>query len=373
MKRRFGLMMFVMFFSHALLFTQIVPFLISVGYTSAQRGYLVAAYAAFSMLGQVVFGYLSDKHGSIKRFVVLLTYLTAIAGILNFNYDHVNFMYHFFVLSVTVGSTRIVANLFETWVLEVDELHHDFSYLRSFGSLGWAIASLLSGYLVLKYGYNILGYSSAILGLLLVWLASKATDASKEERESLKMSDLKLLLKNKNYILLIVVYFFVYLIYNTDPLIVTEYMFELGGDAQAVGLRVFVQAMSEIPILYVGARLFRKRSPQKLLRIALLILCVRFILIGLSSHTWMIIALSLLQAITFPIILITQKYLVFAQVPEHLRSSGQMVAVSLSIGLSSVLAPLVSNALITMFSLSTTIIIFGLSLLIPFGLMKLYK
>lgn len=372
MRRKFSLLMFVMFFSHALLFTQIIPFLIALGYSANQRSYLVASYAAFSMLGQIVFGYLSDRHASIKKFIIILTYLIIVSGLLAYSYADISFIAHFVAMSVTAGSTRIVGNLFETWILELDEIHDDFSYIRSYGSLGWALASLGSGYLVLKFGYSSLGYLAAILGVLIVFIASSAKDAQKENSEGLSFLDVKELLSNKNYIVLILVFFFAYLIYNTDTITITEYIFELGGSAQDVGSKWFIQAMSEIPMLFVGSKLLKKYNAKGMLTISLILLMLRYVLTGLSGSTNQIILLSLLQAFTFPIMLISQRHLVFREVPSHLKSTGQMLAVSLSIGLSSIVAPLVSALLMNFMTTSKVIISLGFSLFIPIALLALY-
>ncbi|HEY4537496.1 MAG TPA: MFS transporter [Erysipelothrix sp.] len=373
MKKKFSLLMMVLFASHAIMFTQIIPYLTHVGYNPIQRGYILTAYALFGMIGQVLFGYLSDRHATIKRFIIIATVMVMISGFLTFQFQALNFSFHFLLMSITAGSTRIVGNLLETWILEVDTVRDDFSFIRSFGSLGWGLASLLSGVVAIRLGYQYLGYISILLSLLALWIAVGVEDASKTSAQNLVISDLAVLFKNKNYVLLVVAYFLIYVIYNSDVVTVTEYIFYLGGDAQDVGTKMFLQALSEIPVLFLGSRLLKRFNAVKLLKASLVILLLRFALTGMATSVNQVILLSLLQAVTFPIILITQRQLIYEEVPEGLKSSGQMMAFSLSTSLSAIVSPLLSSYLLTLFPMEQVLFILAAIVVIPFLLLGFYK
>lgn len=372
MKRKFSLLMFVMFFSHALLFTQIIPYLTTVGYTAVERGYIIAAYAGFSMLGQIMFGYLSDRFGTIKKFVMFLTVVILFSGLLTYSFQSINYLYHFIMMSVVAGSTRVAANLFETWILELDSMHDDFSFLRSFGSLGWALASLVSGFMAVRLGYQSLGIGAAMLSIIVLFVAVSTEDVSKLSVDKLKVRDLRILFKNKQYVLLIVVFFFAYLIYTADGITITDYIFYLNGTSEDVGVKWFVQAISEIPVLFLGSYILSKFNIKNLFKISLVILMIRFILTGMSTSVWQVIAIASLQTLTFPIMLIAQKHLIFKEVPSELMSSGQMVAGSMSMGLAAIVAPLFSAFLLTFMDISIALYVLGLLLLIPIALMFFY-
>lgn len=372
MKRKFSILMFVMFFSHALLFTQMIPYLTVVGYSAVERGYIIAAYATFSMVGQALFGYLSDRFGTIKKFVIALTTLILVSGLLAYSFQEINYLYHFIMISVVAGSTRIAANLFETWILELDSMHDDFSYLRSFGSLGWALASLISGFMAVRFGYQSLGFLAAALSIIVVFVAITTEDVKKHSVERLRIRDLKRLFRNKRYVLLVFVFFFAYLIYNADGITITDYIFHLNGSSEDVGVKWFVQAITEIPLLFLGSYILNKFNIKNLFRISLVVLMLRFILTGLSTSVWQVIAIASLQTVTFPIMLIAQKHLIFKEVPQELMSSGQMVAGSLSMGLSAIAAPLLSSFLLTYMNINYTLYALGLILLLPIALMGFY-
>lgn len=373
MKRKFSILMFVMFFSHALLFTQMIPYLTILGYSAVERGYIIAAYATFSMMGQIIFGYLSDRFGTIKKFVLFLTVIILATGLMGYSFHEINYLYHFVTLALVAGTTRIVANLFETWLLELDSMHDDFSYIRSFGSLGWALASLISGFMAVRLGYQSLGIVAAILSVLVLFIAASTEDVSKHSVEKLRVRDLKILFRNKRYLLLIVIFFFTYLIYNADGITITDYIFHLNGTSEDVGIKWFIQAITEIPLLFLGSYILSRFNIRNLFRLSLVIMMLRFILTGMSTSVWQVIAIASLQIFTFPIMLMAQKHLVFKEVPPSLKTSGQMVAGSLSMGLSAILAPLLSSFLMTFMDISYVLYVLGFILLIPIGLMAFYE
>ena len=146
--KRFSISIFVIFSSYSLVITQAVPFLTDLGYSPSQRGLVLSFVGIISIVGQILMGFLSDRFGTIKKFFIYLTILMALLVGLSFLVETKNFMYHFLILGMAMGLTKILVNLYETWIMEVDSMRDDFGFIRGFGSIGWALASLASGYLI---------------------------------------------------------------------------------------------------------------------------------------------------------------------------------------------------------------------------------
>ncbi|CAM2741445.1 MFS transporter [Erysipelothrix tonsillarum] len=365
----FSAVMFLMYASHGLLFPQVVPFLTHLGYSASQRGLILSFLAIIAMVGQILSGYLCDRYGTIKRFFIYGTFILAATGMLSYCVNINNFYYHFFLVGIMAGTVRILSNLFETWVLEVDGIYHQFSFIRSFGSLGWALASLVSGFLIHRYGYPSLGYISGLMSLVVIFYSFKLEDASKQTIEgstaTLSFKDLKVLFTNKRYMYLVIVFTLTYFVINVDSITITDYMFHLGGNAQDVGIKWFVEALSEIPLMLVGGILLKRYGGKKLMVFSSLIMIVRMVTYGMATSVPQIIILSTLQAITFPLILVAQKDLIFRESPSHLRSTAQMFSISMSIGFSAIITPLVSGYLVEWMPIQTVIFIFGAIMIIP--------
>ena len=98
---------------------------------------------------------------------------------------------------------------------------------------------------------------------------------------------------------------------------------------------------------------------------ASVMMLIRMALLGVAPNNLSIILISTLQALTYPFILMSQKKLVYEQLPAHLRSTGQMVAVSLTAGLAAVLMPITSGILIEHMDIQMVLVICAALMIIP--------
>lgn len=369
----FSGLLFVTFVAHAMISTQAVPFLTEVGYSSSERGYIMAAYALVAMIGQFYVGYLCDKYKTTKKFVIYSSIILMGFMILTFKLNDRNFLLHLFLMGNTVGFIRIVGNLMETWLVEVDGLYPYFGRIRSFGSLGWALSSLASGYIILNFGYENMMWISVGINLLVVIVSFYMEDAAKADSASVKLSDIKELFLNKNYVLLIVVYTLTWIVYNADNVSITDYIFSVGGTEADIGKKWFVQALSELPLMLVAGYLLNRLRGKKMMVIGSIALSVRFILYAAFPSVNAIILLSVLQMFSFPFILVSQKELFLRESPAHLRSSGQMISVSFSAGLSAIISPIIAGYLGEFFPIRNIVFGMGVFMIIPILIMMLYK
>lgn len=369
----FSIAIFIAFAATSLLFNQFIPYLTEIGYSVTERGYMMSMLALVSIVGQIGVGYLSDKLGTIKRFFLYVVFIYGVTGIFAFAFDANNFFFHLTLIGFVGGVTRVINNLFETWILEVDGLFSKFGFIRTFGSLGWAVASLISGYLVVKFGFISLGYANAILCLSTILVSFLLEDANKKSETSISFKEMGTLFRNHNYILLIAIYGIAYFVYSAESITVIDLIYELGGDAQAVGNKGFIHAMSEMPMMLIVTGLVLKYGSKRLMIIGSLVLGIKYVLFAIAPNMMTIYFISALQVFSFPFILMSQKDLVNREVPEHLRSSGQMLSVSLTSGLSAIITPTVAAYLVELTSINTTLIVFALMMLIPVGIMIMYQ
>src|SRR5699024_2408507 len=164
----FSVLMLLTFMAHGMINTQAVPFLTNIGYNSIERGYIMSFYALVAVVGQFVTGYLCDKYKTVKRFFIYTSIMLIGFTFLTFILDDHQFMIHLVLMGNTIGFIRIIGNLLETWLIEVDDMYPYFGSIRSLGSLGWAIASLLSGYFIIFNVYLLLMWVSFFIYILVV-------------------------------------------------------------------------------------------------------------------------------------------------------------------------------------------------------------
>lgn len=372
-KMQFSMLMFVGFISYSLMFNQVVPFLIEMGYDASQRSIILASFALIAMLGQMLVGYLSDKYGSIKRFYIYLTWVFIATGVLSYGVGTNNFWYHLMLVSSMTALTRIQCNILETWVLQVDGLYHEFGAIRAFGSIGWAVASFISGWMVINFGFVSLGIVNVVINVALIFYSFKLEDIKRVSHEAVNAKDVLELVKNKNFILLLFIFLIVFFVYNVDTILVTERIYEMGGNAQHTGTRGFIHAIVEVPMMFVVGRILIRYKSKKTLIFGTLSLMLKFILFGLATTITQLNVVTILQMVSFPLILIAQRDMINHEVPERLRTTGQMVTSAVTSGFSAILSPLLAASLTLRMGSVLALIVIGLSLIIPVILTVLYK
>lgn len=371
--RQFSWMMFFGFASYTMMTNQIIPFLTHLGYSPTQRGWVLSLMSITAILGQIILGYLSDHMKTMKRLFIYISVMMAISGVLSFWFTSSHFIYYLLILGVGAGIARTALNFIEAWVMEVDGMQSQFGFIRSFGSLGWASFSLIAGFMITKLGYPSLAVLIAIFTFIVIALASKTQDASKSLTEKVDFKDVGLLFKNYNFVMLIVIYFIAYVSYNADSITLTDYMIELGASEALIGMKWFIQAVFEIPTMMITYHLMKRIGAKAIMAIGCFVLMFR---LGVSSYvgnnTFTII-ISSLQMFSYPFILLSQKDLVFKEIPNHLKSSGQLIAISFSVALGGALTPILSGVLVERFGTQMTLYLFALMMLIPIALLTTLK
>lgn len=369
----FCVLMFVAFVAHAMINTQAIPYLTEIGYSSSQRGLIIAAQALIAMVAQFYVGYLADKHQTLKKIMIYATIILVGFSIMTFVLNGKHFWVHLFLMGNTLALIRIAGNILETWVIEVDGMYRHFGKIRSFGSMGWAISSYFAGQVIVVHGYTAMMWLSVVANLGVVLLSLILEDATKEAKESIRFKDLKVLFHNKNYLLLIIAYTLSWIIQNADSVSVTDYILHLNGTEGDVGLRWFIQALSEIPLMVFGGVFLAKIGGKRMMLVGTFFLGLRFVLYGVFDQLNMMFVLSSLQMISFPFLLMSQKELFLNESPIHLRSSGQLVSVAFTGGFAAILSPIMTGFLGEIFPIRLIVMGLGLFTLLPILVMSIYK
>jgi MFS family permease len=354
---------FFVFGSFAFIYTQLIPFLTYLGYSTFERGILLSSISLLTLFIQVLYGFISDKYNTIKP---IFNYSYLILGVLSFVlYQTTQFNFYFVLLLVSlVGSLfRTLAGFLETWTLLSNEsVKLKFGAIRAFGSIGWAIAAPLTSIIVIEYGYPMLSY--VIIGMILISLlmTSFQSDVSSIETASLKFTDISELLRTPDYVKLIVIFTIINIGFNTDNFTVIDKMIDLNASTNQIALKWSIQAIIEMPALFLSGWILMKLDILKALRVSIIFFIIRIGLNGLAANPTQILYISLLQGVTFPLAFLAQKYMIEKVTPVRLRSSAQMIGLAIYGAFPAFFTPLVSGLLVSLFGYNNALFIFSISL-----------
>ena len=351
--------------------TQYVTYLAGVGYSVAERGIIIAAFSTLLIFMQIYIGRIVDKTKKIRLIFIICVLSFAISLVSLYQIATKIYLLQIILilLAGSLGSSSL--NLQPTLLLAYGKKEAEaFSFVRSFASLGWALSSLLIGPVLTYFNFRVLGVLALLAGIVtcaILYVLPEPTLASKEHTK-VNRDDIRLLLTNKNYILVILALFFLTVTSSAGGTIVTDKMLELGGTAQDISFRWALAAFVEIPIFIVGSRIIQSFGHYKMLIAGALALILQYILFMVAGNNMLIMIATALQMFTIPFMNLPGSLLVNEYAPEKVKSTALMIAVSVYGGVPTVIVPFFGGMITTTFGVNATLTVAIISAVIGLGI-----
>lgn len=374
------IMLFVLYFmsflAYALPYGYMQTFLAYVGYDVLERGMILSGCAIVTIVLQFFVGYLCDKFKTDKVFYNIFLVLFAISSYIMYSVTEKSFFVHLIFISLLGGLERSCEAVQDAWCLETDEeCKNNYGAIRAFGAIGWMIGSPIAAWIIETKGYPSIGLVFAVLCVINIGITFFMKDATKVEKKEGKISfeDVKKLLTNRQFILVTLMFLIINIIAMADNYTVVDKMLALNASESTIGARWSIQAFMELPLFFAGSWLLKKFGDYKLMIFGTIMYVIRFVLYAFVQTPELMIVVSLLQGVTFPLIMITSKTLVDSATPIELRASGQTMSSSIYSGVSLLIAPTLAGILASWVGVDITLAIFGLSGLVVLVLGAMYK
>jgi len=316
------LLYFVLYGSVGAWMPFLTVYLARIGLSSAEIGTLLSVRPAMMILTQPVWGMLADNWGRRRTMLWLLsmTGLLVIAILLGQSFW---FLLGWSVLyAVAFGPLGALTDSICLDVLDGDG-DNSFGGLRLWGSIGWAVTSLLTGFLIegrdmrLMFGFGAL---IVFVGWFLTWRSNPGTKQPGNLGGG--WDGVQDLLANHELVAFLLLVFLLRVgnsaIYVFFPL----YMDDLGASDQQLGLASAVNSIVEVPMFLVSAAFISRIGTKRTLILTLLLLSARAFLYSLFSRPNIGVLLQVMQA-GFSLFIVASVNHVNGIVPQRWRSTGQ--------------------------------------------------
>ena len=198
-------------------------------------------------------------------------------------------------------------------------------------------------------------------------------DAVKIDKTKIQLSDVKLLFDNKKYVVLILILFCTFMMQNSLDYVIIDKLNILNATAKQVGYYWMTIGLVELPLMFMGNRIAKKLGYSNMLLFAVAIYGIRFVLYGFSNSVTSVILISLMQSMSFPIVQIASKHLIDHETPQQLKSSGQLIGLSLYSSTSALFAPLISGFLEDSFNINITMFVISVFSIFAIIFVIVYK
>ena len=286
MKKYYNMTTFLIFGVFSILTTFYFPYLNQeIGLSLSEVGRVVSVGALFTIIAQPI---LSNRFSKVKnknKFIItyLIGVLISIVGLMFINKDLA--IYYAPIYGAMLAS---VAGIFEIYVEELSIKNKlEFSDIRKWGSIGYAVVVFLAGFILSKFGFRMLHIIAIVIICTMIFIiATKFKDniEIKEEKNNTQITEL---FKNKTIILLIIVIFLGIGSYMGLDFAYSSYLIDLIKDVEkanqiysfSISLRVVVEFFS---FMIVSKYLINANS-KTCLSLALIVAAIKVLLLSTGN------------------------------------------------------------------------------------------
>ncbi|GAE24444.1 permeases of the major facilitator superfamily [Halalkalibacter wakoensis JCM 9140] len=332
------------------------------GLTGSQVGILMAIGPCATIVAQPMWGYLSDKYKSIKKMILLaLSGLCVTIFAFMFVNTYVGYLVAMFILFFFVSPTTALGDSLAQKTSVQKRV--SFGRIRLWGSLGFAITSLVVGYVLTWIGIaNImLPMLTMAVGALIIALSIKDVPGT---NKPVTIIDALKLSKNGSLLLFLLLVLFISVSHRANDIYLGLYVVELGGPEAMIGWAWFVGVTAEALVFATTAYWYRKWSPLTFVIIAGGFYAIRWILMAFVENPWLFLPIQLTHGLTFAVFYIAAFQIINKLIPEHLQATGHVLFITVIFGLAGIIGSLFGGILIEVTSISTLYMVIAGSALI---------
>jgi MFS transporter, PPP family, 3-phenylpropionic acid transporter len=299
-------------------------------FSQEEIGVLLSLGPLIAMIGQPVWGAFGD-HAKTKNRVLRILIIGSGASILFFPLSHQFIYILIFICIFTFFQTSIFA-LSDAITLEELDRHPtwSFGWIRLGGTVGFAIMSLLFGFIAKSYIGSMFPVYAGTMAAALICLwrfppaAGRATHVMGRKFRELFRNGKLMFYLSINFVIQITLGYY----YAFFPI----YFKEMGGDSVLLGWSMAISSLSELPFLLFSAKIFKRIPISIILLVAALASSLRWFLISKIGDPHWLLPVQILHGLIFIVLSVTIATVINREVPPEWKASGQTLNGLLSLG-----------------------------------------
>ncbi len=341
------------------------------GLTGSQVGILMAIGPFATIVAQPLWGYLSDKYKSIKRMLIiaLIGLILSASAFMLVNTFTGYFVMMFILFLFLSPITALGDSLSQKTAIK----HRvSFGRIRMWGSLGFAITSLVTGYILTAIGVANIMLPMLFMAIVALLIAFTVNDVPGVNKPVTILSALKLG-ANPTLIMFLVCVTFISITHRANDTYLGIYIVELGGPEAMIGWAWFIGVSAEALVFATSYRWFKHWSPLTFVMIAGLIYAGRWFVMGFLTNPWIILPLQLTHGLSFGLFYIASFHIMSKLVPEHLQATGHVLFITTFFGLSGIIGSLFGGFMLERAHFSSLYFALGLCAIIGVVCLFIYK
>lgn len=297
-------------------------YLVELGFTGAQIGTINAFYQASVIIIIPIWGIVADRQGirpTLKWLILASALFVLFLGSVKIFYLAIIFILLLTIFHHPLGPLADALAVQFTH----NDTKHTYGNFRLWGSMGWAIASIIGGivftYIDLKYVFLI----SAIFLALTAYFLRTPKKRRTIYRPDFQPIDTRLVFKNRKLLFFVIILGLYGLACSPVNSYINLYFKELGAQNNAIGLAYAIQAFSEVPFFFIGSKLVSKIGARRVILISIAFMVVRLFLYGVINNITIALLLGIVQGITLSFFLVGAVEFMHQLLPKGRHATAQ--------------------------------------------------
>lgn len=283
------------------------PILVSLGYSNLRIGWIMTLGALASALARPVWGTLNDRF-SCARQVTLGSTAVGMGCYFFLTHSAAHPAVTAFAVMGLYVTVVCMMNFADAWALRLISSGAALNYgaTRAGGSFSYAVGAAAFGSLAARWGfmpgnYILWGLFILLCGVVCTLPNPPPAGQQRARKAPFLYESLAALSKNRVYCVMLAAFFLCTLATCSMESFYSVLILSLGGTERHVGIALFLQAMSELPVMVGYTRLRRRLglSPAALMGTAMFFYGLKALTLGFSASLGVVLAAALFQSVSF--------------------------------------------------------------------------
>lgn len=317
------------------------------GFSDTHLGFILGMGSFISIFSQPFWGMVSDRYRTIRKLLLLLLTVSVLVGAIVYRSEQL----WLFTLMVALmnlfflGTDPLVESLnFQT----AQSQGISYGSVRMFGALGFAFASLITGFISGHWGMSSLSWIFVGFGIVTLLIALGMADVQAPAKRP-AFHQLKDFFRQSHSLLFFMLVLIVAIAQRMNDQFLGLYMDRLGGGMRLTGLAWFVMTLTETVFFALSSRIIKPGKEVIFMTSAAALYALRFLLSSWVDNPYMLVALQVLQGVTFVFFYVGGIQYLYTIVPEQWKSTGQTVFSVMFFGVSGIIGSTLGGWLIDHF------------------------
>lgn len=358
-------------------FSFLTVFLAGYGYSTSKIGIVFTCTSLINLVSQPVLGYISDTKIPIKKIVMISMMITIPGGFL--------LSPTVSIFPVAIASILLIAffdfaliGLLDTWTNlgKQKNKYINYSVVRGMGSLSSAVAALLIGGALERFGmHTMFLLHAAFMLIALVFcgqfinIPCQAKGNVNREEKSTMFRSLIQLWENKSYRYFLIAIFLINMGWRIIVTYLPTMLIGFGGSGKHQGIAMAVMTIGIAPVMFIYPKLLKRFGVNKMLLVGALLTVIRILSISLGTNLWSMVWIQLGEAISFGLFQPSTIEYISAITPLKQRALAVSTATAVQMALCGTAGNYIAGHMLERWNFGSTYLMFGAIAFVGFVLL----